>query len=456
MNDRPLAIVILAAGEGKRMKSALPKVMHPVAGLPMIGWVLKAAEAMQPQTIITVIGPDAEDVRKTVHPYPAVVQETRNGTAGALRCALPLLQGFDGDVLVLLGDVPLITPHTLNALLASRHEDERTGLSVLGMRLDDPAGYGRLILDGRSKLLDIVEERDASAQQKSIHEVNTGAFCIDGTQLERWLGAVDNKNMQGEYYLTDLPAIAAQDGAIARACIAADAGELEGCNTPVELARLEGRAQNMLRMDLQHNGVMMTSPDTVFVQHDTKIAPGVMIEPNVIFGPGVEIESGSIIRGFSYLEGTKIGPGNVIGPYARLRPGSVLGADVRIGNFVEIKKSTLGARSKINHLAYVGDCIMAEDVNFSAGAITVNYDGFQKHETIIGKGVMVGSNVNLVAPLTIDDGAFIAAGSTITEDVPADALSIGRGGPAEIRKGWAAEYRKRKKALLQKLAKSRK
>ncbi len=450
MSKKPLAVVILAAGQGTRMKSNLPKVMHTLAGWPMIKWLLQSVEALAPEKIITVIGPDMPDLKKAVQPHETVVQKTRDGTAGALRCALPKLKGFQGDVLVLLGDAPLISVHTLRALVHMRSQGSKTGISVLGVELPNPYGYGRLIMSREGLLQDIVEQADADYEQQMVRLVNTGGFCIDGARLSRWLDMVGNDNAQGEYYLTDLPAIAARDRVDTRVCICPDPEEVMGCNSRSDLANLEMALQKRLRNAVMEDGVTMLDASSVYLHHDTAIAPGVVIEPHVFFGPDVHVSEGAHIKAFSHIEGTNIGKNASVGPFARLRPGSEIEEDVRIGNFVEIKQSTIGTRSKIGHLAYVGDCEMGDDVNFSAGAITVNYDGFEKHKTIIGKGVMVGSNVNLVAPLQVDDGAFIAAGSTVTEDVPADSLSIARD-TAEIRKGWAAKYRKRKLALIKKM-----
>lgn len=437
---RSLAIVILAAGKGTRMKSDMPKVMHKLAHLPMINWVINAAESLKPKKIVVVVGPDMPELEQACKPHTTVVQQKRDGTAGAVRAALPALKGFKGDVVILLGDTPLITPKTIKSLIKARGA---AGLSVLGMQLDDPTGYGRLVM-GREGLLErIVEHKDASAAEKKIDIVNTGAFCVDGAQLEKWLSKVNNKNAQKEYYITDLPAIAAKDGAATAVAISDDPAQMQGCNSHVNLVALEEIAQNRLRLALLEKGVCMHHPQSVFLAHDTKIAAGVTIEPNVVFAPGVSVEKGAKIRAFSYLEEAKVGKNVSVGPYARLRPGADIGDDVRIGNFVEIKKSKIGKRSKINHLAYVGDTDMGADVNFSAGAITVNYDGFDKHKTTIGDGAMVGSNVNLVAPIKIGKGAFLAAGSTLSKDIPADALGIVRDSP-RILKGWAAKFRKQK------------
>ncbi len=453
-NKKPLAIVILAAGKGTRMKSDTPKVMQNLAGLPMINWLIATAEKLEPEKIIVVVGPGMKDLEAAVKPHQTMLQDTRNGTGGAVRTALPALEGFDGDVLILLGDAPLIRLETLQNLIEARGHDLLTGLAVLGMELDDPFGYGRLVCDKQGFVQKIIEERDAGAAEKKITLVNAGAFCVDGKQLPDWAAQLTDNNAQKEFYITQLPEIITAQGGQVAACVTGNPEEVQGCNTWIELAHMQQAAQHVLRLRHMENGVHMTDPASVYFHHDTSVAPGVQIEPNVFFGPGVNVGAGAKIKGFSHIEGAQIGAGAQIGPFARIRPGSEIGEEVRIGNFVEIKKSTVGARSKINHLSYVGDTTMGDDVNFSAGAITVNYDGFEKHRTIIGDGVMVGSNVNLVAPLTIDNGAFVAAGSTITKDVPADSLSISRD-VAQVREGWAAEYRKRKAAIAKKLKKKK-
>ena len=444
MSRQSLAIVILAAGQGTRMKSSKPKVMHELAGLPMISWLIKTAESLKPQKIVVVAGPDMPEMIAATKPHASVVQKVRDGTAGALRTAMPQLKGFKGDVLVVLGDAPLVTHETLQELIVAKRENE-AGLSVLGAELECADGYGRLIVAQDGTLEKIVEHKDASASEREVNLINTGAFCIDGERLPGWLAKIENKNAAKEFYITDLPQIAAQEGAKTAVHVSCCPSEVQGCNSRSDLAELEKTLQYMLREEVMNAGVTMLDPDTVYLHHDTKIAKDVTIEPNVFFGPGVEVDEGAVIKAFSHIEGAKIGKNVTIGPFARLRPGADIGEAVKIGNFVEVKAAKIGKRSKINHLAYVGDATLGEDVNFSAGAITVNYDGFDKHRTVIGKNVMVGSNVNLVAPVTIKDGAFIAAGSTITEDVPADSLAIERGTP-EIRKGWAAEYRSKKAA----------
>ncbi len=451
----PLAIVILAAGMGTRMKSNLPKVMHPLAGKPMINWLIDTAEGLNPEKILVVVGPDMPELEATIAPHQPVIQQVRNGTGGALQCAMPFLDGFKGNVLVLLGDTPLLSQDTLQHLIDVRNVDAMTGVSVLGATMENPTGYGRLIEKSDGTLRHIVEEKDASDKERAVKKVNTGAFCIDALRLPKWLGKIDNNNAQGEFYITDLPYIAAEDGFYTRIAMAHNTAETQGCNTRSDLAALEGELQKKLRKNIMDQGVQMLDPSTVYVHYDTVIEPGTLIEPNVFLGPDVTIKAGCHIKAFCHFEGVVIHENVTIGPFARLRPGTVLEENVRIGNFVEVKKSKIGARSKVNHLGYVGDCDMGEDVNFSAGAITVNYDGFEKHQTVIGNNVIVGSNSNLIAPISIDDGAFIAAGSTITEDVPTDALSISRDS-GKIREGWAAEYRRRKAAIAKKITNKKK
>ena len=448
MSKKPLAIVILAAGKGTRMKSESPKVMHALAGRPMIGWLLETVAQLSPQKIVVVVGPGMPELVAAAAPHACVVQKERNGTGGAVKIALPALKNFSGDVLVLLGDTPLISVKTLKSLIAARGND---GIAVLGMNLADPTGYGRLIADNDGTLQKIVEEKDGSAREKSVTLVSTGAFCIDGAKIDGWVKKIGSNNAAGEFYLTDLPEIAAASGAKTKICITNDTDEVRGCNSRIDLAALENTVQNRMREAALLSGVSMIDPTTVYFHYDTKLGRDILIEPGVFFGPGVEISDGVHLKAYSHLEGAKIGRDSSVGPFARLRPGTDIGAEVRIGNFVEIKKSKIGKRSKISHLGYVGDTVMGDDVNFGCGAITVNYDGFNKHETIIGKGVMIGSNSNLVAPVHVGDGAFIAAGTTITENVPANALAISRNA-AQIRAGWAAEFRKRKGAAAKILA----
>lgn len=440
-NDTPLACVILAAGKGTRMKSNRPKVMHELAGRPIIQWLVSAVEELQPDKIITVVGPDMDDVAAAVAPHETAVQEKRLGTGDAVKAALPALKGFDGDVVILLGDAPLITASTLQSLINARHAQNETGLSVLGTHLENPTGYGRLIIGAESSLQKIVEEKDASEEEKNYTLVNTGAFCVRGEKLEKWISKLDDDNAQKEYYITDLPLIAAQDGFKTRVHVCSDPDEVKGINSRTQLAALEDIIQNRLRIQAMENGATLRDPATVYFAHDTKIGRDVVIGQHVVFGPDVQIADNVTIHPYCHLEGVKVDEYASIGPFARLRPGTSLEQGVKIGNFVEIKNTHMGEGAKANHLAYIGDADVGRKVNFSAGAITVNYDGYEKHKTIIGDGAMVGCNANLVAPVEIGDGAYVAAGSTITEDVPKDALSVARNRPI-IRDQWAAKRRK--------------
>jgi bifunctional UDP-N-acetylglucosamine pyrophosphorylase/glucosamine-1-phosphate N-acetyltransferase len=445
MTKQPLACIILAAGQGKRMKSALPKALHPLAGRPLIGWLLETVESLSPQRIVVVTGPGMDDLREVVQPHETVVQEKPLGTGDAVKAALPALKNFTGDVLILLGDMPMISADTLRALIAARHKDPlSTGLSVLGAEFDPPPAFGRLVLDANGHLEKIVEDKDCTPAERNIKLCNTGAFCVDGAKLGGWVAKIKNDNAQKEFYITDLVEIAAQDGMNAHVHVTRDHAEVQGVNSRIDLAVLEDNVQQVLRARAMEGGATLIDLASVYFSWDTKTGRDVVIEPNVFFGPGVEIADGAHIRAFSHIEGASIGDGASIGPHARLRPGAVIGAGSKIGNFVEIKNSTLGEGVKVSHLAYIGDAEIGAGTNFSCGAITVNYDGVHKHKTVVGENAMIGSNVNLVAPITIGDGAYIAAGSTITKDVPADALAVAREKPF-VKAGWAAAKRKGKK-----------
>ena len=442
MTKRALACVILTAGIGKRMKSAQPKVMHDLAGQPMIKWLLQTAEELGPEKIIVVTAPDAISVAQAVKPHLTVVQQKPLGTADAVKAALPMLEGFTGDVLVLLGDMPLLSAAMMQSLVETRDQPE-TGIAVLGVEYKNPPAFGRLVLNPDKTLNRIVEDKDATSEERQIKLCNTGAFCIDGAKLAGWLNQIDNKNAQGEFYITDLPAIAAKDGVKTRICLLSDAEEVLGVNSRSDLSIVEAAVQKRLRKRAMENGATLTDPDSVFFAWDTKIGRDVVIGPNVVFGPGVVIADSVHILAFCHIEGARIDTGCSVGPFARLRPGTHLWPKVKIGNFVEIKNSNLHEGVKASHLGYIGDADVGAGTNFSCGAITVNYDGFDKHRTSIGENVMIGSNVNLVAPVTIGHGAYVAAGSTITKDVEPDALAVGRADIKTI-EGWAASYRKKK------------
>ena len=443
MTKTPLACVILTAGQGKRMKSATPKVMHAIAGQPMIKWLLKSVEELSPEKIIVVTAPDAISVAQAVKPHMTVVQQKPLGTGDAVRAALPMLEGFRGDVLILLGDMPLLSAGMMQSLIETRSHDPQTGISVLGVEYKNPPPFGRLVLNPDKTLSRIVEDRDATAEERNIKLCNTGAFCVDGAKLGEWLGRLDNKNSQGEFYITDLPPLAAKDGFKTRICTLYDAEEVLGVNSRADLAVVEAAVQKRLRKRAMENGATLTDPNSVFFCWDTKTGRDVEIGPNVVFGPGVVIADNVTILAHCHIEGAKIDSGCVIGPFARLRPGTHLWSKVKIGNFVEVKNSLLHEGVKANHLSYIGDAEIGAGTNYSCGAITANYDGFDKHKTTIGENVMIGSNAVLVAPVTIGHGAYIAAGSTITKDVAPDALAVERADTRQV-EGWATKNRKKK------------
>ena len=437
MKTSKLAVVILAAGKGTRMKSALPKVMHKIAGLPMLGHVIKTAEALAPQKIVVVAAPDQVDVFRTVvGTHDIVIQTEQLGTGHALRAAESVLQNFTGNILVLYGDVPLVRTETLEKLLAKK---QNSIVGVLGFRAANPFGYGRLITTA-DRLTAIIEEKDASTDEKEINVCNSGLMVISAPHLWELLTALKNDNQQKEYYLTD---VARASG---NACfIATHEAEVMGVNDRAQLAAAEQAFQNRRRQEFMLAGVTLRQPETVLFSYDTQIAADVTIGANVVFGPGVVIERGAEILPFSHLENCIIRSEARIGPFARIRPGSVIGKDARIGNFVEIKNSKIGEGAKANHLAYIGDATVGTEANIGAGAITCNYDGIYKHETQIGRGAFIGSNSALVAPVTIGEGAMIGAGSVITKDVPPGALATARA-TQRILFDWAKKFFSQKKA----------
>jgi bifunctional UDP-N-acetylglucosamine pyrophosphorylase/glucosamine-1-phosphate N-acetyltransferase len=436
----PATAIVLAAGLGTRMKSALPKALHPIAGRPMLQHLLvSCAEVFD--RIVVVIGPDMPKLEALAAPHAVVVQRERLGTAHAALAAAGLFG--EAEVAVLYGDNPLISPDTLRRLLARRRSGD-VGLALLAMRPADPARYGRVI--GADGLVErIVEWVDASADERAEGLCNAGVLCARGPDLDRWLRAVGNGNAKGEYYLTDVVGVARAEG-VRVAAVEAPFAELRGINSRAELAEAEAEVQRRLRAAAMEAGVSMTAPETVFLCADTQLAADVSIGPFVVFGPGVTVETGAEIRAFSHLEGCRVGPGALIGPYARLRPGTDIGAAAHVGNFVELKAATLGEGAKANHLSYLGDAAIGARTNVGAGTITCNYDGFAKHRTSIGEAVFVGSDAVLVAPVRIGDGALIAAGSVITHDVAADAMALGRA-RQEDKPGRAATFRAMRKKI---------
>jgi bifunctional UDP-N-acetylglucosamine pyrophosphorylase/glucosamine-1-phosphate N-acetyltransferase len=447
MSPSPVAVVILAAGQGTRMKSALPKVMHPIANRPMIEHVVAAVRPLEPQRLIVVVGAGMEAVAAAVAPAEVVVQDPPRGTGHAVLAARAALQGFRGDLLVLAGDVPLLRTETLAALLAERRRAPAAAAVVAGMRPGDVSSYGRLVLE-EGMLEAIIETRDCTPEQATITFCNTGMWAIDGAELFGLLDTLGTDNAQGEYYLTDIVRAARDRGLPCRA-IEASADELVGVNTRAELAAAEALMQRRLRHAAMTSGVTLVDPDTVYFSADTRIGRDSVVGPFVVFGPGVTIGERVEIPAFCHMVGATIGDGASVGPFARLRPGAELGRDVHIGNFVEVKNSRLEAGVKANHLAYLGDSTVGVGANIGAGAITCNYDGFEKFRTDIGAGAFIGTNVSLVAPVTVGPGAYVGAGSTITKEVPADALAIARGQQV-VKPTLAAEFRERRRAEVAK------
>ncbi|AXK80034.1 bifunctional UDP-N-acetylglucosamine diphosphorylase/glucosamine-1-phosphate N-acetyltransferase GlmU [Pseudolabrys taiwanensis] len=440
MSSRTCLAIVLAAGEGTRMKSSMPKVLHAIGGRPLIDHVLTAAIQAGGAEIAVVVGPDhgaVEKEAKRVAPQAAVFQQReRLGTAHAVLSARAAIAKGADDVLVMFGDTPLIRSETLAALREALAKG--AAVAVLGFRPADPTGYGRLVMNG-NELLAIREEKDASADERAIAFCNGGLMALAGAQALTILDRIGNANAKGEYYLTDAVAIA-RDMGLKTAAIETSEDDVRGINTKAQLAEAEAVLQKRLRLAAMDAGVTLVAPETVFLSADTKLGKDVVIEPNVVFGPGVTVEEGAVIRAFSHLEGARVGKGARVGPFARLRPGAVLGTDVHIGNFVEVKAATIEDGAKANHLAYIGDAHVGAASNIGAGTITCNYDGVAKHRTEIGKGTFIGSNSSLVAPVKIGDGAYVGSGSVVTQDVPADSLAIGRA-KQTVKEGWVKRLR---------------
>ncbi len=421
----PVSLIILAAGQGTRMNSDLPKVLHKVGAAPLLHHAMQAGRTLEPEVTVVVTGHGAEAVAKSARTYDedaqTVVQAEQKGTAHAVLQAAPLLQGVAGDALVLYGDTPFIRPETLAAMLAARRQH---AVVVLGFHAADPGRYGRLIAKGEV-LERIAEWKDATEAERAITLCNSGVVCADAATLMRLCAAVGNDNASGEYYLPDIVALARAEG-MSAGVILCDEAETLGVNTRAQLAEAEAAFQARARAEALENGVTLTAPETVFFALDTVIGRDAVIGPNVIFGPGVTIESEAEVKGFCHLEGCHISRGAQVGPFARLRPGAELAEDVHVGNFVEIKNTILDEGVKVGHLTYLGDAHVGEHTNIGAGTVTCNYDGVMKHRTVIGKRAFIGSDTMLVAPVMVGDGALTGSGSVITEDVPPEAVAIGR------------------------------
>jgi len=452
MSAQTVAAVVLAAGIGSRMKSARPKVLHPLAGRPMIAQVMAVVAALEPARQVAVISPGARDeVAAALPGVELAVQDPPLGTGHAAMAARQALKGFAGDVLILFADSPLVSVETLEAMLAARRGADDPAVVVMGFRPEDTAEYARLIVGPEGYLERIVEHRDATSDERSIKLCNSGFMAIDGTVLFELLDRIDNDNAQGEYYLTDIVTAA---NAIGRRCSVVEGAEVEawGINDRAQLAAAEAVLQNRMRHAAMAAGATLRDPDSVFFSHDTVLGRDVTVGPNVVFGPGVVVGEDVVIEAFSHLEGCLVAAGGRIGPFARLRPEAEIGFGARVGNFVEVKKATIEAGAKVNHLSYIGDARVGEGSNVGAGTITCNYDGFLKHFTDIGRDVFIGSNTALVAPVRVGDGAMVGAGSTITGDVADDELAVTRATQSAV-EGFAPRYRERK--TKEKAAKSK-
>lgn len=442
-SQREFAAIILAAGKGTRMKSDVHKVLHPIAGRAMLDHLLGVVDSLGPQRKVVVVGAGREQVEHLVEARGGeiAVQEQQLGTAHAVLEAKEALAGFEGDLLILYGDTPLIEAETMARMLDRLKTKDAPAAVVVGFRPDDPLQYGRIIASGDGTIEKMVEYKDASPEERAVNLCNSGMMAARAGDLFDLLARVGNDNAAGEYYLPDIVMLAARDGRRS-AVIEAEPWEMAGVNSRAELALVEGEWQRRRRLEAMADGVTLVAPDTVWFAHDTVIGRDCVVEPNVVFGPGVRIADGVTIRAFSHVEGAHIATGAEIGPYARLRPGAEIGEKAKVGNFVEVKKTRLGKGAKANHLTYLGDAEIGAGANIGAGTITCNYDGFFKYPTKIGEGAFIGSNTALVAPVSVGDNAIVGAGSVVTQDVADDALAVARGEQRE-RPGWAARFRAR-------------
>jgi bifunctional UDP-N-acetylglucosamine pyrophosphorylase / glucosamine-1-phosphate N-acetyltransferase len=452
MADRTCLAIVLAAGEGTRMRSQRPKVLHEIASRSLLAHVLAAVQAAGGTATTVVIGPDAQTVaaeaKRVIPGAEIAVQAERRGTAHAMLAARAALVRGPDDVLVIFGDTPLIRPQTLVRMREALAQG--AALAVLGFRPEDPTGYGRIVMDDDGELVAIREELDASPQERTIALCNGGLMAFAGKSALAIVERIGNQNRKGEFYLTDAVAIA-RSMKLKVVAIETEEDDVRGINTKAQLAETEAVLQQRLRKAALEGGVTLVAPETVFLSTDTKFGCDVVVEPFVVFGPGVTVEDNAVIRSFSHLDHAHVGKGALVGPYARLRPGARLGAAVHIGNFVEIKEAVIEDGAKANHLAYIGDARLGAGSNFGAGAIVCNYDGVAKHRTDIGKNAFIGSNASLISPVTIGDGAYVATGSVITHDVPPDGLAIARERQV-VKENRAARLRAIKSAAKKKAA----
>jgi bifunctional UDP-N-acetylglucosamine pyrophosphorylase/glucosamine-1-phosphate N-acetyltransferase len=452
--SRARAAIILAAGQGKRMKSDTPKMLHQMGGRPLVDWSIALARELACARTVVVIPPNApalaERVTSVLGPNSTAIQDLPRGTGDAARAAVSALSDFDGDVVVYFGDTPLIRAETLSKMFAAR--EAGANVVMLAFHADDPTGYGRIILDSSGAFVKSVEHRDANAEELAVNLCNAGALVADAKVLFNLLASLRNDNAQQEFYLTDIPGMA-RAAAMKIAIVEALESELLGVNSRAQLADAEAAFQKRAREAAMEAGVTLTDPASVFFSYDTAIEPDVVIEPHVFFGAGVKIGRGAVIHAYCHFERTEVGPNAEIGPFARFRPGTKLGAKVKIGNFVEVKNSNLAEGVKANHLAYIGDTDVGARTNIGAGAIVCNYDGYDKYRSTIGADAFIGSDTALVSPVRIGDRAYTGTGSVITKDVPDGALGVARGRQVNL-EGWADKTREKKlKAKAEKDAK---
>jgi bifunctional UDP-N-acetylglucosamine pyrophosphorylase/glucosamine-1-phosphate N-acetyltransferase len=442
-DQRRFAVIILAAGQGTRMRSATHKVLHPIAGRPLLLHLLDRVEALGAERRIIVLGKGREQVEAAIAGRGVQIAEQaeQKGTGHAVQQAADALAGFDGTVIILYGDTPFVESATLERMLDRLDAPDHPGVVVLASSPADPLNYGRVILGVGDRIAKMVEFKDAGEEERAVRLCNSGMMAVRSGDLFRWLDQVGNHNAAGEYYLPDVVAIAAAEGREA-VVVEADPYETAGVNSRAELAQLELEWQRRRRQQALDEGATLIDPESVWFASDTKLGRDVTVEPHVVFGPGVEVADGATIHAFSHIEGAKIGAAASVGPFARLRPGTNLAANTKVGNFVELKNAEIGEGAKVNHLSYVGDASVGAKANIGAGTITCNYDGFGKHRTMIGAGAFIGSNTALVAPVTVGDGAIVGAGSVITRDVEPDSLAIERSEQKGIA-GWARRFRER-------------
>ena len=443
MSSPDFAVVILAAGQGTRMRSDTHKVLHPIASRPLLLHLLDRVDGLGASRRVVVVGKGRDQVEQALSGRDVAVvhQAEQKGTGHAVVQAMQALDGYEGAVLVLYGDTPFVEAETLKRMLDRLDGGDGPGVVVLGSCPDDPAAYGRIVLGEGDSIAKMVEFRDATDEERAVRLCNSGMMAVRAPDLFRWLGKVGNDNAAGEYYLPDIVNIAAAEGREA-VVIEGDPYETAGVNSRAELAHLELEWQRRRREQVLHEGATLIDPESVWFAYDTKLGRDVTVEPHVVFGPGVEVADGATIKAFSHIEGAVIGSRAAIGPFARIRPGTNLADGSKVGNFVELKKAKVGAGAKVNHLSYVGDTEVGAAANIGAGTITCNYDGFGKYQTVIGEGAFIGSNTSLVAPVNIGAGAIVGAGSVITSDVEADSLAIERNDQKGI-SGWAKRFRER-------------